>query len=313
MTGYEPILTKHLGQPGSATLAYYLSNEGYKAARSAVRDMDRSQIIQTVKESGLQGRGGAGFPAGVKWSFIPQNSKKPKYLINNADEGEPGTFKDRLLINHNPHQVIEGMIIAAKAIDCHLAFIYIRGEFVKEARVLETALDECYNNKILGKGIFNSKYNLDIIVHRGAGAYICGEETGLIESLEGKRGWPRIKPPFPAIEGYLGCPTVVNNVETLANVPHIIANGGQWFRGIGANPESPGPKLYCVSGHVKKPGVYEGPCGTELTTIIYDWAGGIRDDNKLKAVIPGGSSSPVLKANEIDGLKMDFPSVQAAG
>ncbi len=313
MTKYQPILTSHLGQPGSATLDYYLIHEKYRAARRAVNDLSSDEIINIVKASGLQGRGGAGFPTGMKWSFIPKNIKKPKYLINNADESEPGTFKDRLLITHSPHQVLEGMIIASKAIDCHLAFIYIRGEFVKEARMLEQAIEECRANNILGKGIFNSKYDLDIIVHRGAGAYICGEETGLLESLEGKRGWPRIKPPFPAIEGYLRYPTVVNNVETLANLPHIINNGSEWFKQIGATPDSPGPKLFCVSGHVKKPGVYEGPSGSLLTEIIYDMAGGIRDDNKLKAVIPGGSSAPVLKADEIDGLKMDFPSVKAVG
>ncbi|MCH7521646.1 MAG: NADH-quinone oxidoreductase subunit NuoF [Candidatus Marinimicrobia bacterium] len=313
MNDFQPILTKHVGQPGSATLDYYLIHEGYQAARQAIHEMTSDAVIQVVKDSGLQGRGGAGFPTGVKWSFIPRNSRKPKYLINNADESEPGTFKDRLLINHNPHQVIEGMIIASKAIDCHLAFIYIRGEFVKEARLLETALEECRANHMLGKGIFGSNFDLDILVHRGAGAYICGEETGLIESLEGKRGWPRIKPPFPAIEGYLTSPTVVNNVETLANLPHIILNGADWFRAIGASHDSPGPKLYCLSGHVKKPGVYEAPSGIELTELIYELAGGIKDDRRLKAVIPGGSSSPVLTASEIDGLKMDYPSVKAAG
>ncbi len=313
MSEFQPILTKHLGRPGSTTIKYYLEHQGYSAAEQAVLELTAERVIQEVKDSGLQGRGGAGFPTGMKWGFIPKNGNRPKYLINNADESEPGTFKDRLLINHNPHQVIEGMIIACRAIDCHLAFIYIRGEFVKEARLLETAIEECREHKLLGKQIFGSKFDLDIIVHRGAGAYICGEETGLLESLEGKRGWPRIKPPFPAIAGYLQCPTVVNNVETLSNLPHILNNGSKWFRGIGANPNSPGPKLYCVSGHVKRPGVYEAPSGTELATIIYDLAGGIRDDNKLKAVIPGGSSSPVLKANEIDGLKMDFPGVKAAG
>lgn len=313
MSDFKPILTRHLGEPGSSTLDYYMVHEGYRAARKAVLDMSCDEVIDVVKDSGLQGRGGAGFPTGVKWGFIPKGAKKPNYLINNADESEPGTFKDRLLITHNPHQVLEGMIIASKAIKCHLAFIYIRGEFVKEARLLEAAIDEARAGNILGKGIFGSDYNLDIIVHRGAGAYICGEETGLIESLEGKRGWPRIKPPFPAIEGYLRCPTVVNNVETLSNLPHILNNGSQWFKKIGANPESPGPKLFCISGRVKKPGVYEAPMGTELTHLIYDVAGGIKGDRRLKAVIPGGSSAPVLKASEIDGLKMDFPSVKAAG
>ena len=313
MSEFQPVLTEHLGRPGSTTIEYYLEHQGYNAAKQAVVGMTAEQVIQEVKDSGLRGRGGAGFPTGVKWGFIPKGSDQPRYLINNADESEPGTFKDRLLINHNPHQVIEGMIIACWAIDCHLAFIYIRGEFVKEARLLETAIEECRGHNVLGKKIFGSKFDLEIIVHRGAGAYICGEETGLLESLEGKRGWPRIKPPFPAIAGYLQCPTVVNNVETLANLPHILNRGSKWFRSIGANPDSPGPKLYCVSGHVKKPGVYEAPSGVELGTIIYDFAGGIREDNKLKAVIPGGSSAPVLKANEIDGLKMDFPGVQAAG
>ncbi len=313
MKRYQPILTKYLDEPGSATIDFYLVHEGYRAARKAILEMDAGEIIEEVKASGLQGRGGAGFPAGVKWDFIPKNSKKPTYLINNADESEPGTFKDRLLMNHNPHQMLEGMIIASKAIGCHLAFIYIRGEFVKEARLLETAIAECRANNILGKGIFGSDYNLEIVVHRGAGAYICGEETGLIESLEGKRGWPRIKPPFPAIEGYLKSPTVVNNVETLCNLPHILNEGAAWFRKIGASKESPGPKLYCLSGGVQKPGVYEAPLGTLLETLIYDFAGGIADGRELKAVIPGGSSAPLLKADEIEGLKMDFPSVKAAG
>lgn len=313
MSDYTPILTKHLDEPGSATVDYYLIHEGYKAAKYAVAKMTPDEIIDVVKASGLQGRGGAGFPTGVKWSFIPKNSDKAHYFILNADESEPGTFKDRLLITHNPHNLIDGMIIACKAINCHTAFIYIRGEFAKEAKILENAIEEARQNGALGKGIFGSDYNLDILVHRGAGAYICGEEMALIESLEGKRGWPRIKPPFPAIEGYLQCPTVVNNVETIANLPHIINNGAEWFRKIGASDQSPGPKLYCVSGHVKKPGVYEAPNGTELHTIIYEFAGGILDDRRLKAVIPGGSSSPVLKANEIDDLKMDFPSVKAAG
>ena len=313
MSDFEPILTRHLGQPGSYTLEYYLSHEGYRAARKAVTEMSGDEIIRVVKDSKLQGRGGAGFPAGVKWSFIPRDSTKPRYLINNADESEPGTFKDRLLINHNPHQVIEGMIIASRAIGCHLAFIYIRGEFVKEARLLQTAIEECRASNILGKSIFGSSYDLEIIVHRGAGAYICGEEMALIESLEGKRGWPRIKPPFPATEGYLRSPTVVNNVETLANLPHIITNGAEWFRTIGVNPDSPGPKLYCISGHVARPGVVEAPLGANLTDLIYKQGGGIREDRALKAVIPGGSSSAVLTAEEAQDLQMDFPAVKAAG
>ncbi|UCH09094.1 MAG: NADH-quinone oxidoreductase subunit NuoF [Fidelibacterota bacterium] len=313
MSDFQPILTKHVGVPGSSTLDYYMAHEGYRAARRAVLEMSNDEIVQVVRESNLQGRGGAGFPAGVKWGFIPKESKKPKYLICNADESEPGTFKDRLLITHNPHQMIEGMIIASKAIDCHLAFIYIRGEFAREARLLEAALSECRANQVLGKGIFGSKYDLDILVHRGAGAYICGEEMALIESLEGKRGWPRIKPPFPAVEGYLRCPTIVNNVETLSNLPHIINEGAVWFRGIGATADSPGPKLYCLSGHVQRPGVYEAPMGTKLSHLIFTHAGGTPEGRKLKAVIPGGSSAPVLTAEEAEDLRMDFPSVQAAG
>ncbi len=313
MNAFQPILTKHLEEPGSYTLDYYQTHEGYRAARKAVLEMSSEEIIDLVKGSQLQGRGGAGFPTAVKWSFIPKDNPKPRYLILNADESEPGTFKDRLLINHNPHQLIDGMIIASKAINCHLAFIYIRGEFVKEARLLETAINECQVSNILGKGIFGSQYNLDIIVHRGAGAYICGEEMALIESLEGKRGWPRIKPPFPAVEGYLHCPTVVNNVETLANLPHIIAHGADWFRARGATHDSPGPKLYCLSGHVRKPGVVERPMGTSLTELIFEHGGGLPQGRQLKAVIPGGSSAPILTAAEAQDLPMDFPAVKAAG
>ncbi len=313
MTDFQPILTRHVSQPGSATLDYYLSHEGYRAARKAIMEMSCQEIIHTVKDSTLLGRGGAGFPTGVKWGFIPRDTRQPKYLICNADEGEPGTFKDRLLISHNPHQLIEGMIITSKAIDCHLAFIYIRGEFVREARLLGIALGECRERGILGDGIFGTDYELEILVHRGGGGYICGEEMALIESLEGKRGWPRVKPPFPAIEGFRGCPTIVNNVETLSNLPHIINNGSVWFRSIGASSESPGPKLYCLSGHVKKPGVYEAPMGSYLNDLIFIQGGGIPNGRKLKAVIPGGSSAPLLTADEIDDLKMDFPSVREAG
>ena len=253
---------------------------------------------------------GAGFSAGVKWSFIPKDTTKPKYLINNADESEPGTFKDRLLINKAPHQMLEGMIIASYAINCNTAFIYIRGEFYKEYQLLKETLAEAYQAKLLGEGILGSNYNLDIVLHRGAGAYICGEETGLIESLEGKRGWPRLKPPFPAIEGYLRCPTIVNNVETLSCIPHIINRGAEWFKSIGPE-KGPGPRLFCVSGRVNNPGVFEEAMGIPLEDLIFKRAGGIPDGKKLKAVFPGGSSSAILTADEAMDVIMDFEDLVA--
>ena len=307
MSSFEPVLTKHIHEEDCHTLAFYRSVGGYKALEK-VLSMKPDEVIDTVKASNLRGRGGAGFPAGVKWSFIPNDSDKPTYLINNADESEPGTFKDRLLINKTPHQMMEGMIIASYAIGCNLAFIYIRGEFYKETCLLEAVLAEAYDANLLGKGILGSDYDLDVVIHRGAGAYICGEETGLIESLEGKRGWPRIKPPFPAVEGYLKSPTVVNNVETLCNLPHIFNQGPEWFRSIGPE-KGPGPKLYCVSGCVNSPGVFEEPMGVPLKDLIYDRAGGIRNGNELKAVFPGGSSSAILTAEEAMKVNMDFDSL----
>lgn len=308
---FERVLTKDINIPESRNIDYYLKRGGYSAWKHVLKNMDSQQVIQTVKDSNLRGRGGAGFPTGVKWGFVPRNSEKPHYLLLNADESEPGTFKDRLLMDGNPHLVLEGTMIASYAIAAHVSYIYIRGEFVAEARVLVQAIREAYQKGFLGKNILGSGYDLDIYVHRGAGAYICGEETGLIESLEGKRGWPRIKPPFPAIEGYMRSPTIVNNVETLACVPSIINRGSDWFKSIGPE-KSPGPKLYCLSGHVKKPGVYELPMGTNLKELIYEHGGGILGDRPLKAVIPGGSSVPVLRADEID-VSMDFDSLAAAG
>ena len=307
MSSFEPVLTQHIHAEGCHTLAFYRNVGGYKALEKVI-SMGPDEVIDTVKASNLRGRGGAGFPAGVKWGFIPKESGNPTYLINNADESEPGTFKDRLLINKTPHQMLEGMIIASYAISCNLAFIYIRGEFYSETKLLEEVLAEAYDANLLGKGILGSDYDLDVVIHRGAGAYICGEETGLIESLEGKRGWPRIKPPFPAVEGYLKCPTVVNNVETLANLPHIFNRGPEWFRSIG-HEQGPGPKLYCVSGCVNSPGVFEEPMGVPLKDLIYDRAGGIRNGNELKAVFPGGSSSAILTAEEAMNVNMDFDSL----
>ncbi|MDP7527708.1 MAG: NADH-quinone oxidoreductase subunit NuoF [Candidatus Marinimicrobia bacterium] len=307
MSDFQPILTEHIHQKECHTLSFYKSVGGYSALEKVLA-MSADDVIELVKASNLRGRGGAGFPAGVKWSFIPQDGEKPKYLINNADESEPGTFKDRLLINKTPHQILEGMIVASYAIGCNTAFIYIRGEFFKEYQLLEKVVAEAYEENLLGKGILGSDYDLDVVIHRGAGAYICGEETGLIESLEGKRGWPRIKPPFPAIEGYLKCPTVVNNVETLSNLPHIINRGPEWFKSIGPE-KGPGPKLFCVSGNVNRPGVFEEPMGIPLKDLIFDLAGGIKDGNELKAVFPGGSSSAILTAEEALSVNMDFDSL----
>jgi NADH-quinone oxidoreductase subunit F len=307
----EKILLRHEDVADLRRLAVYERDGGYQAARRALRELQPEQLVETVKASGLRGRGGAGFPTGVKWGFLPKDSPKPRYLCVNADESEPGTFKDRQIIECNPHLLLEGTLLSAYAIRSHTAYIYIRGEFAFGANVLEEAIAEAYAAGHVGRGIYGTDYDLDVTVHRGAGAYICGEETGLIESLEGKRAYPRIKPPFPATHGLFGCPTIVNNVETLACVPAIVSRGAEWFKAIGPE-KSPGPKLYCVSGHVVRPGVYELPMGTSLREILYTHAGGIRNGRALKAVIPGGSSVPVLRADEID-VAMDFESVAKAG
>jgi NADH-quinone oxidoreductase subunit F len=305
------VLTKNMHVPSLAQIDVYESVGGYQGLRKALREYKPADIIEIVKKSGLRGRGGAGFPTGMKWGFVPKNIGKPIYLCVNADESEPGTFKDRLIIEKDPHQLIEGTIISAYALDCHLAFIYIRGEFVHPARLLNKVVDEAYAKGYLGKNILGSGYDLDLVVHRGAGAYICGEETALLESLEGKRGHPRLKPPFPAVVGLYKCPTVINNVETLANVPHIINNGPEWFTSIGTERNT-GTRLFAVSGHVVKRGVYELAMGIPLREIIYDHCGGIRGGRKLKAVIPGGSSVPILAADQVD-VHMDFDSVAKAG
>jgi NADH-quinone oxidoreductase subunit F len=305
------ILTGNMHVPGLADVGVYESVGGYQGLQKTLREYSPSEVIEIVKRSGLRGRGGAGFPTGVKWGFVPKNLDKPIYLCVNADESEPGTFKDRLIIERDPHQLIEGTIISAYAIDCHRAFIYIRGEFVHQARILEKAVREAYARGFLGKHILGSGYDLDLVVHGGAGAYICGEETALLESLEGKRGHPRLKPPFPAVVGLYQCPTVVNNVETLANVPHIINNGADWFAGIGTERNT-GTRLFGVSGHVCKPGVYEFPMGITLRELIFDHCGGIRNGGSLKAVVPGGSSVPVLSADQVD-VRLDFDSLIKAG
>ncbi len=306
----EPILLRARGTADSRSLASYLGRGGYRALDKAL-GMSPEEVIAEVAASGLRGRGGAGFPAGVKWGFVPRDAAGPRYLICNADESEPGTFKDRELILVDPHMVLEGIAIASWAIGCHTAYIYIRGEFVRETAILEQAIDEARRDNRLGPRIMGHDYDLEIHLHRGAGAYICGEETALIESLEGKRGLPRLKPPFPAVVGVFGRPTVVNNVETLACVPHIIERGAAWFASIGTE-RSTGTKLFCVSGHVERPGVYEEPMGLSFRELIEDRCGGVRGSRRLKAFIPGGSSAPVLPASKVD-TAADFDAVASAG
>ena len=308
----EIVFSRYYGKEGVADLNYYLKNDfGYKALKKAI-DLGPEKVLSEVKESGLRGRGGAGFPCGMKWGFIPKNSDKPKYLVINADESEPGTFKDRAIMTYTPHMMIEGAIIAAMTIDAHMIYVYIRGEYVKEARILEKAIEEAYDAGYLGKSVCGTGYKLDMVVHRGAGAYICGEETALLNSIEGKRGEPRIKPPFfPAAIGVFGCPTVVNNVETLAAVPGIIEHGSAWFKKFGPE-KNHGMKLYCISGHVNRPGLYERPMGYPLMKLINEDCGGIWRGRKLKAAFPGGSSAPVLTAAECD-INLDFDSLAKAG
>ena len=305
------VLTRNMHVPRLESIEVYESLGGYQALRKALGNYRPAEVTEMVKRSGLRGRGGAGFPTGMKWGFVPKDSNAPVYLCVNADESEPGTFKDRLIIEKDPHQLIEGAIISAYALNCHRAFIFIRGEFVHGAGVLNKAVGESYARGYLGKDILGSGYHLDLLVHRGAGAYICGEETALLESLEGRRGHPRLKPPFPAVVGLYGCPTVINNVETLANVPHIVNNGPEWYAAIGVERNT-GTRLFAVSGHVRKRGVYEFPMGITLRELIYEHCGGMRDGSKLKAVVPGGSSVPVLTADQVD-VRLDFDSVAKAG
>jgi len=311
---YEKIVTSRFGDPEALTLAGYEATGGYQAVRKILGKMEPKDVIELVKASGLRGRGGAGFPCGLKWSFVPQNLN-PKYLAVNGDEGEPGTFKDRELMIRDPHQLIEGILIACYAVGIAKAYIYIRGEFDAPWRSVERALGEAYAKGYIGENILGSGFGCDIYTHRGAGAYICGEETGLLESLEGKRGHPRLKPPFPAVVGLYGKPTVINNVETLSNLPHIVNKGAEWFAGIGIDEKNTGTRMYCVSGHVKKPGLYELPLGLTCEEIIFGYAGGMRNGKGLKAVIPGGASAPVLTAQEvIEGkVKMDFDALARAG
>jgi NADH-quinone oxidoreductase subunit F len=305
------VLSKYFGDPSHRRLDTYVERGGYQALRKAF-EMGPDAVIDQVKASGLRGRGGAGFPAGVKWSFMPKEPTKPHYLLCNADESEPGTFKDRELMRWDPHQLIEGCLIGAFAIRAKQVYIYCRGEFFETTQVLARAVEDAYAKGYAGADIMGSGHDIDVTMHLGGGAYICGEETGLMNSLEGRRGQPRVKPPFPAAVGAFGMPTTVNNVETLSAVPHIVTNGGQWYRQWGTE-KSPGTKLFCVSGHVNKPGNYELPLGFPLMELINDVCGGMRDGKALKSVIPGGSSVPLLNAEECAGCMLDYEGVQAAG
>ncbi len=295
-------------------LDVYKEIGGYQAVKKAYA-LSPDDIIDQVKKSGLRGRGGAAFSAGLKWSFMPKTTAKPKYLCVNGDESEPGSFKDRQIFEYNPHQLIEGILITCYAIQANNCYIYIRGEYHKWVNMMQQALDDAYQAGLVGKKMketFGTQFHCDIYIHKGAGAYICGEESSLMNSIEGKRGYPRVKPPFPAQNGLWGCPTTINNVETITNIPPIITKGWEWFSAIG-EPKHPGTILFGVSGHVNKPGVYELPSGTLLTDIIYKHAGGVPGDKKIKCVIPGGSSMPPLRGDSLEGVKMDAESLRAAG
>jgi NADH-quinone oxidoreductase subunit F len=309
----EPLLTTYVREPNSFTLDFYVRRGGGYGALKKALAMTPDAVIDAVKTSGLRGRGGAGFPTGLKWQFVDKKSPNPKYLCCNADESEPGTFKDHVLMERNPHLLLEGCLIGCYAIGAKVAYIYIRGEFYHVQRVLEAEIEQARAAGFIGRNILGSGFDCEIFVHRGAGAYEAGEETALIESLEGKRAQPRIKPPFPAVAGLYGCPTAVNNVETLCNVPLIIDRGADWFAQTGPEKNG-GPKLFCISGHVQRPGTYEASMHVSLRDLIYDerFAGGIRGGHALKCVIPGGSSVPVLLPDQLD-VPASFDGIAKAG
>ncbi|MEO8050167.1 MAG: NADH-quinone oxidoreductase subunit NuoF [Acidobacteriota bacterium] len=304
------VVSKNFGIEGSETLDVYLANDGYKAFRKA-KEMTPEAIIEEVKTSSLRGRGGAGFPTGLKWSFVPRTSPKPRVIVVNADESEPGTCKDRLLMEYDPHQMIEGILIAGLAVDAHVGYIYIRGEYRYLIDEMDRAIDEAYAKGYLGKNVAGTGFQFDLYTHSGAGAYECGEETALLDSIEGKRGIPRMKPPFPAVAGAWALPTLLNNVETFSAIPAIIRDGGAAFAALGT-PKNGGTRLVCISGHVNKPGVYELPLGFPMMKAINEVAGGIPGGKKLKAVVPGGSSCPILRAEECD-IPMDYDTLAKAG
>lgn len=306
----EPVLIPHVHEPHAFTLETYLAHGGYRGMRAALAQAP-ADVIETVKLSGLRGRGGAGFSTGMKWSFVPKDVSKPKYLCVNADESEPGTFKDHVLMERNPHLLFEGCVITCHAIGAKVAYIYIRGEFYHVQRVLEAQIAEAYRAGYLGRNILGTGVDCDVYVHRGAGAYEAGEESALLESLEGRRAQPRLRPPFPAVVGLYGCPTIINNVETICNVPLIFERGVDWYKSLGPDKNT-GPKLYCISGHVEKPGVYETTMDVTLRQLIYDYAGGIPGGKALKAIIPGGSSTPVLTPDSLDA-QASFDGLMKAG
>jgi NADH-quinone oxidoreductase subunit F len=306
-----PLISKRWGIRDSHKIDVFLQHDGYRGLEKALKEMTPGGIIDEVKKSNLRGRGGAGFPTGMKWFFVPKDSPKPKYVICNADESEPGTCKDRPLMEMDPHQLIEGMVIAGRAIGSHQGFIYIRGEYRYVLDIVDAAIAEAYSRGYLGKNILGTGFDFDLLIHTGAGAYECGEESALMESLEGKRGYPRIKPPFPAVVGLYGCPTIINNVETLSAVPSIILEGGDSYANRGT-PKNGGTRMLCIAGHINKPGIYEVPLGMNMKKFIYEVAGGIPGNKKIKAVIPGGSSCPLMTADEID-IPMDYDSVAKAG
>ena len=304
-----PVITEHWDDPKSFTLESYQRYGGYRALRKAL-DLGPDDVIALVKDSGLRGRGGAGFPTGMKWSFVPQGDNKPHYLVVNADESEPGACKDVPIMLANPHSMLEGVIIASYAIRANHAYVYIRGEVPHAIRRVRAAVDELYAAGLIGKNILGSGFDLDIVVHAGAGAYICGEETALLNSLEGLRGQPRLKPPFPAVAGLYAAPTVVNNVETMAQVPYIVDRGADWFKSMGSE-KSPGFKVFAVAGHVKRPGIYEAALGTTMRELL-DAAGGMRDGSELKFWVPGGSSVPMLTPDHLD-VPLTYEDMTAAG
>jgi NADH-quinone oxidoreductase subunit F len=307
------VLSKHFGDAGARTFKGWTERGGYAGLRKAL-GMTPEAVIEEIKASGLRGRGGAGFPTGMKWSFMPKNDGKPHYLVCNADESEPGTFKDREIMRWTPHALIEGCAVGCHAIGAETCYIYIRGEFTEPWKVMTEAVRDAYANGALGDNVFGTGRKIHVVLHRGAGAYICGEETALMNSIEGKRGNPRIKPPFPAAAGLFALPTTINNVETLAAAPHILVRGAEWYKGLcQGNPKSTGTKLISVCGHVQRPGNYEITMGTPMKELIYDMCGGMRPGRTLKAVIPGGSSVPLMDAKDVEGCLMDYEGIIAAG
>ncbi len=309
----QPVLSRYFGDAGARTFDGWVKRGGYEGLKKAL-GMTRDQVVEQIKASGLRGRGGAGFPTGLKWSFMPKEVTKPHYLVCNADESEPGTFKDREIIRWTPHQLIEGCAIAAHSMGAERIYIYIRGEFTAEYKILVAAVEDAYKNNALGANVFGSGRRIDLVVHRGAGAYICGEETAMMNSIEGKRGNPRIKPPFPAVAGLWACPTTINNVETLAAAGPIMVKGADWYKGLClSSPKSTGTKLFSVCGHVQRPGNYEVVMGTPMRDLIFDMCGGMRPGRSLKAVIPGGSSVPIMTAAEIEDCPLDYEGIVAKG